>query len=176
MRHAFFLLTLSCGLLACMGRYGPKEVTYLPKGYIGAAVVLLDQAEGREKEYANGYRVYRIPPCGVLRTRFRYPGEVFYRIPDIESDVMFVYVDSVGNVTDTIRQIPHFHDWTDNQIDSFYRVNGDGLFITSSGNIGLHFYESIHYEHVYYLFIDTLKNHRKYRISNLDYEFVEACR
>lgn len=89
---------------------------------------------------------------------------------------MFVYIDSNGIVTDTIRQIPHFHDWTDNQIDSYYQVNGNDLFVTSSGKIGLHFYDTIHYENVYFLSVDTLKNYKKYKVEDIDYEFVEACR
>ena len=40
----------------------------LPDAYEGNAVILFDQPGGAPTEYSAGYRVYRIPPNGILKT------------------------------------------------------------------------------------------------------------
>lgn len=43
----------------------------LPDAYEGNAVVLFDQPGGAPTEHSAGYRVYRIPRGGILRTTFK---------------------------------------------------------------------------------------------------------
>jgi len=46
-------------------------VYVLPDGFEGNAVVLFDQPGGAPPEYSAGYRVYRIPRSGILKSAFR---------------------------------------------------------------------------------------------------------
>ena len=46
------------------------EIHYIPKGYTGKVYIILDESDGEGKEYLDGFRVYRIPKSGILRTKF----------------------------------------------------------------------------------------------------------
>ncbi len=65
-----------CGLLSvlllsrCAAR--TEDAMYvLPDGFEGNAVVLFDQPGGVRPEYSAGYRVYRIPRSGILKSAFK---------------------------------------------------------------------------------------------------------
>jgi hypothetical protein len=49
-----------------------EDVEYiLPSNFIGVVVVVFDQINGKEIEYNEKKRVYRIPPNGILKTKFK---------------------------------------------------------------------------------------------------------
>src|SRR5690349_8697309 len=48
-----------------------EHVIYLlPAGFLGAVIVLYNRADGTPPLYEGKARLYRIPPSGILRTRF----------------------------------------------------------------------------------------------------------
>ncbi len=58
-----------------------KAVFYVPEGFKGTVVVVFEQENGREKEYINDERVYRIPKDGVLYSKFEEPvkGTIYHK-------------------------------------------------------------------------------------------------
>ncbi|UYZ64940.1 DUF6843 domain-containing protein [Hymenobacter weizhouensis] len=68
-RHMFlfFLCSLSC---AC-AKKTENTLYLLPDNFQGNAVIMFDQPDGSGPEYMNNFRVYRIPPSGVLKTQFK---------------------------------------------------------------------------------------------------------
>ena len=64
-----FLLPL---LLSCFSRAEPEK-HFIPDGYTGSIVIIYGDSAGQEANYENGFRVYKIPASGVLRTKFEHP-------------------------------------------------------------------------------------------------------
>lgn len=76
-----FSLLLSGVLLLSRCAARTEDAVYvLPDGFEGNAVVLFDQPGGVPPEYSAGYRVYRIPRSGILRSAFQFDGGGFVAI------------------------------------------------------------------------------------------------
>ena len=73
-------------------QYAEKEKHLIPDGYVGLVVIFFDQKDGTPKEYENGFRVYRIPSNGILKTQFS-PNPGFSKV----NDIAFVYKSKDGN-------------------------------------------------------------------------------
>lgn len=67
----FILFAITLLFFGC-GYNGENELWIVPEGYTGWLIVVPDQKEGKEKEYENGWRVYRFPANGILVTQFRF--------------------------------------------------------------------------------------------------------
>lgn len=72
------------------------EIYLIPKGYIGWLIVAVDQEDGAEKEYEDGYRVYRMPPNGFLKTKF----SLNTGWAEAGKTRLYYYVDSLGRRTE----------------------------------------------------------------------------
>lgn len=71
-RHLLLLsVGLSGFLLSQCTPHTEDAVYVLPDAFRGNAVVVFDQPAGVPPEYSNQYRVYRIPPSGILKTAFK---------------------------------------------------------------------------------------------------------
>ena len=75
---------LFCTALCSCGPTADGEVHLFPSDYAGPVVIVYDQPDGAPPERdADGWRVYRIPPSGILYTQFgtnfgMYPGPPKY--------------------------------------------------------------------------------------------------
>ncbi|GEM_PF-2439932 len=58
-------------LVSNCGSQKQNTVYVLPDGFQGNAAVIFNQSSGVPVEYSNGYRVYRIPRSGILKTAFK---------------------------------------------------------------------------------------------------------
>jgi len=61
---------LTVHFLASCEHHCTPEVFLIPEGYKGPIYIIYNQKDGSDAEYENGKRVYRIPPTGVLLTKF----------------------------------------------------------------------------------------------------------
>lgn len=160
------LLFLSLPMLLSMkcsddNKQNPNgELHILPKGYIGRVVILFNQKDGREKQFVDGKKVYNIPDCGYLKTKFLRPRGSL----GIPESAYFTYVYSNGDT------IPYLSNTS--QVDSS-RLNEVFSFSHTIGEYG--FSETEEYELVEY-FVDTLKNMHKYKTLELKKEDLERCR
>lgn len=68
---SFSLFLSSLLLLSHCAPRTEDAVYVLPDGFEGNAVVLFDQPSGAQPEYSAGYRVYRIPRSGILKSSFQ---------------------------------------------------------------------------------------------------------
>lgn len=57
-------------LISCINTSSP-EMHILPKGFQGYVIIIFNDPGGQDEKYENGYRVYEIPPNGILRTKFK---------------------------------------------------------------------------------------------------------
>jgi hypothetical protein len=67
------------------------NIILIPKGYTGRIVIVHDCKDGTDKEFEGRYRVYRISPNGLLKTKFSFAGSSFDHLHS-----QFFYVDSNG--------------------------------------------------------------------------------
>lgn len=105
-KNLLFVSTVLC-LAGCrlVGLNEPKEAIYiLPKGYFGPVVIVFDQQNGAEPSIEEGYRVYRIPSSGVLKTKVAATYNIdrlsFYEEDGdgIRTQIEYVYAASEGNL------------------------------------------------------------------------------
>lgn len=68
------------------------DMFLIPSGYIGEVRVYYDQPFGKEEEYEDGWRVYRIGENGFLDTQFERQGESVALV-----GAKYIFVDSSGN-------------------------------------------------------------------------------
>ncbi len=165
---SIFLLT------ACIGAKPEKEINYLPKGYIGKVAVIFDQIDGRRKEYVGDRRVYKIPPCGILKTIFQEPGSIIYDSDEIDGDVLFVYADSDRHNIDTLHFLPYFKDVNSIAYKNFLKDNQNKVFVFEWGYGGFSF-DSTKYDHVESYIVDTLKNKNKYKYKQFNSGDFAKC-
>jgi hypothetical protein len=151
-----------------------KEITHLPNGYIGAAAVVFDSENGAPEKYINDIRVYDIPQCGVLKTKFKDPGTSFFRLDNLNSDFIFIYVGQ-NRVADTIPVMPVITDWSPNKKDSFFTKEGNEVYILEYGMTSFTFNGDIRYESVFYFVVDTLKNRGKDHAEVFTKDYFENC-
>lgn len=90
------------------------EIYLIPEGYVGLLIVAVDQEDGDEKEYEDGYRVYRMPSNGFLKTKFS------LNTGWVDGGRHYYYVDSIGR-----RRELSDHDLRP-QADSIVQVMGGG--------------------------------------------------
>jgi len=93
------------------------EIYLVPKNYTGKIMVLLNSSNGSQKEYENGFRIYRIPVSGILKTKFSSNTGSF----DLDK-MKFYYADSVLR-----EEIPIFKVQKDTTLSTsqiFYYANG----------------------------------------------------
>ncbi|GEM_PF-2412563 len=136
------------------------ELHILPKNYIGRVVILFNQKDGNDKTVVNGKKVYNIPDCGYLKTKFPRPtGQL--GIPESQ---YFTYVYSNGDT------IPFLSNTS--EIDSSM-LNKVFAFSHTLGEYG--FSETENYELVEY-FVDTLKNMDKYKVFGLNKKDLDKCK
>lgn len=62
------VLSVFC-FVSCINRAEP-EIHILPEGFQGYVIIVFNDPNGREEKYEDGFRVYEIPPNGILRTKF----------------------------------------------------------------------------------------------------------
>lgn len=62
----FFILYLS----SCIKNAEP-ELHIINEGYQGYVIIIFNDPNGQEIKYKDEFRVYEIPPDGVLRTKFK---------------------------------------------------------------------------------------------------------
>jgi len=80
-----------CMMIGCTPK-AEKEKYRIPYGYEGQVFIFFNRADGAEKKYENGFRIYDIPTNGILKTKFK-PNNGFQSI----GDYVYVYVDSKNN-------------------------------------------------------------------------------
>lgn len=136
------------------------ELHILPKNYIGRVVILFNQKDGKDKNFINGKKVYNIPDCGYLKTKFLRPkGEL--GIPESQ---YFTYVYLGG---DTIPFLSNTSKIDSSMLNKVY------AFSHTLGEYG--FSETENYELVEY-FVDTLKNMNKYKAFGIKKEDLDKCK
>lgn len=69
-----------------------KNIFLIPKGYTGRVVIVHGCKDGKDREFEGTYRVYRIGPDGLLKTKFSFAGSAFDYLHS-----RYYYVDSDGN-------------------------------------------------------------------------------
>ena len=69
-----------------------KDIYLIPEGYIGKVTIYYDQTTGQNKEFENGWRIYRIPLSGRLKTQFKVKGNSINL-----SDAKYYYIDQNKN-------------------------------------------------------------------------------
>lgn len=82
------LIIIGLFFLGCKNSTYEKVEYVFPSNFIGVAVIIFDQSNGKEIEYDGKKRVYRIPSNGILKTKFK-QSKITY-------DYTFVYLDSLG--------------------------------------------------------------------------------
>lgn len=65
---SFILIVTTIFLSNC--NKADESIFVIPSGYSGYIVIFFNQQEGREKEYVENHRLYRIPNNGILKTQF----------------------------------------------------------------------------------------------------------
>lgn len=68
-----------------------KEVYLLPKGFHGKVMIFFDQPDGQEKLWEGDARLYKIPPGGLMKSRFPKNGGCMN-----DKRMAFYYLDSLG--------------------------------------------------------------------------------
>ena len=68
------------------------DIFLIPEDYRGQVLILYGQENGQPKEFENGWRIYRIPENGVLRTKFKLKGNYINN-----SSSKYFLVDKDGN-------------------------------------------------------------------------------
>lgn len=82
-----FFLLVQCNEKAA------KEKYLIPYGFKGQVFIFFNIKDGAKKEYENGYRIYKIPASGILKTQFK---PTFGYQSFKKKEVIFVYVDSLN--------------------------------------------------------------------------------
>lgn len=159
------LLSLSCLLFSSMNCSNSSNDTngvlnILPNGYIGRVVIMYDQKDGKDQKIEGGRRVYEIPKCGFLKTKFSRPTGSL----GTSEDQYFKYIYANGDT------IPYLSNTS--VIDSS-RLNE--VFSFSQGIGGFSFDDGIEYEASEYI-IDSLKNIGKYSAFRIRKSDFEKCR
>jgi hypothetical protein len=55
---------------SCFQKAEP-ELHIISEGYQGYVIIIFDDPNGHEVKYKDDFRVYEIPPEGILRTKFK---------------------------------------------------------------------------------------------------------
>jgi hypothetical protein len=71
-----------------------KEIYLIPEGFRGTVIVFFDQPDGQLVQYENNSRVYKIPPSGYIKSRFKKNGGCMS-----DKRITFFYTDSLGKRT-----------------------------------------------------------------------------
>ena len=64
-------IPLAVGTFFTYRSYTTPATYLIPEGYKGNVMVVFNQADGRNEEYEGRRRIYKIPPTGVLFTKFK---------------------------------------------------------------------------------------------------------
>lgn len=91
---AIFLILLFCMTAGCTPKAEKKKYR-IPYGFKGQVFIFFNRADGAEKKYENGFRIYDIPTNGILKTQFS-PNFGYLT----KGEFIYVYVDSLGNETE----------------------------------------------------------------------------
>ena len=65
--HCVLILFVSA---SCVQK-AENTIRLIPNGYTGPIIIIFNQEDGSPVEYENGFRLYRIPENGVLKTQFK---------------------------------------------------------------------------------------------------------
>lgn len=68
-----------------------KNIFLIPKGYTGRVVIVHGCRDGKDREFEGTYRIYRIGPDGLLKTKFSFAGSAFDSLHS-----SYYYVDTDG--------------------------------------------------------------------------------
>lgn len=79
--------------------YPSNDIFLIPEGYRGQVVIEYGVQDGAKEEYEDGWRIYRVPANGHLKTTFTLKGNSI-RL----SDSKYYYVDKNGNR----KELKHF--------------------------------------------------------------------
>lgn len=161
----FFLLSTSCLLKP------EKEVHYIPQGYTGKVCIVWEEPNGKPTEYYHDWRVYRIPACGVLKTKFAPPTVLRMN----EERLLFLYMDAAGNVTDTLHLFPSIYNLDSVESEKFLTQNSNKVFIHQFGYLGFSYGDGKSYENAENYIVDTVKNRLKYKRFSFDKEEFYNC-
>ncbi len=149
------------------------EINYLPEGYIGKVAIIFDQKDGAEIEYIGKRRVYRIPSCGILKTKFQVT-DVSFIDSETNKATIYVYLDKHGTITDTLKVFT-IHDIKYNQ-DRVIKDFGNKIGVTDLGFMECNFGDTEYYENIQVYAVDTLKNIPQSGFPLMEKEDLEKCK
>ncbi|MBL7691384.1 MAG: hypothetical protein JNM41_07310 [Flavipsychrobacter sp.] len=155
----FALVAGAWFLQGCLGS-SQKQTTLIPKDYIGKVAILYNQKDGQKEEHLNDRRIYRIPNCGILKTQFTLREHLSWALHEIDSDVVFIRIDNMGNPVDTLLRWP-WQSNSDSENDFFLR-NPNRVGIIDWGFCGFSFGDTENYKDVEFFIVDSFKNASKY--------------
>lgn len=150
-----------------------KEINYLPEGFTGKVFIIMNQKDGKNKEYLGNRRVYRVPKCGILKTKFKEPKFCFQK-NEINNALIYVRIDKYGNVIDTAKALPSFEN--ESERDSFINSNKHNLYFTELGFLSSTFGDTEHYEYIQVSVVDSAKNILEYGFPLMEKEDLEKCK
>jgi hypothetical protein len=119
-----------------------EEVYFIPEGFIGAGRIIFSQETGVAAEYEGNSRIYRMPPNGILITRFKTNAGIIKN----KNIRRYYYTNNLGEITDTI---PSLYLETPDEVEAMNQVG-----VINFGYIGT----SLDNNEIQYLFfmVDTV--------------------
>lgn len=97
---AFLLIILAMiefSILGC-NKTSYDEIYYIPKGFIGIAIIIYDQKDGDACEYDGRHRIYKIPENGLLLTKIKTNSGVI----SSSKSRRYYYIEDTGIIVDTL--------------------------------------------------------------------------
>lgn len=175
LRYALYTVSIIITLIviysSCSCNY--EEINYLPEGFTGKVFIIMNQKDGKNVEYLGRRRVYRIPSCGILKTKFKGTNSCFQN-DEINNALIYVRIDKYGNVIDTAKALPSFEN--DSERDSFINSNKHNLYFTELGFLSSTFGDTEHYEYIQVSVVDSAKNILEYGFPLMKKEDLEKCK
>ena len=165
------IITLIVIYSSCSCNY--EEINYLPEGFTGKVFIIMNQKDGKNIEYLGNRRVYKIPECGILKTKFKEP-EFCFTENEINNALIYVRIDKYGNVIDTAKALPSFEN--ESERDSFINLNKYNLYFTELGFLSSTFGDTEHYEYIQVSVVDSAKNILEYGFPLMEKEDLEKCK